>query len=325
MMFRPARLILLLLVSTASADALHDHDNGPFSGIFGLPDSTEGGALVPAGSQSWGFVMLMSSHSVVEAGQGESLVLDGETTRIELAWRRGLSSRVEIGFELPYVWHDPGGLDSIVDAWHAVFGLPEGPRASRPKDMLEFRYRDPQGIRFDLADGASGVGDARLFAGWQIGGSRRFQTALRFGVKLPTGNSSELLGSGGTDLSLGIAGDGRPLWGSDKLSGFYRLSAVHLGEPDLLAERYNAFIGHAAFGLGYAVIPGFELRLQGAFRSPLYDSAIDNLGKPSAALLLGGNFALTDRLLLSLAVGEDLVVKTAPDVSFQLAIRYRPN
>ena len=318
------RTALTLLPAWSSfATPLNDHDNGPLSGIFGLPDSTEGADLLPAGSQAWGVVALISSHSVDDARSDETLVLDGETTRIELGFRYGVTSRLELGVELPFIRHEPGGLDSVVDTWHDLFGFPDGPRGSRPKDVLEFRYEDAQGDQLDVGRSTGGLGDIRMFAGWEIGKTERSRSALRLGVKLPTGDSGDLLGSGGADLSLGLAGDVRSLWGNEKLRGYYRLGAVYLGEPDLLADRYNELVGHAAFGLGYAATPDIELRIQGAGRSALYDSPIETLGDPSAAILVGGNIKLSARLTLSLAVGEDLIVKSVPDVSFQIALRYR--
>jgi hypothetical protein len=49
---------------------------------------------------------------------------------------------------------------------------------------------------------------------------------LRLGLKLPTGDSDALLGSGSTDLSVGLAGDVSRLWNVDALNGFYRLSVL---------------------------------------------------------------------------------------------------
>ncbi len=149
--------------------------------------------------------------------------------------------------------------------------------------------------------------------------------ALRFGVKLPTGDSEKLIGSGGTDISLGVAGDIADFLNMEGLSAYYRINAVLVGEPDLLADRYKDFVGHLAFGLGYDFSAKVELRVQTALRSPLYDSDIETLGDPSATLTFGGNFRLSPRVILSLAVSEDIKVKSAPDVAFQLALRYQPN
>mgnify|MGYP000054793850 CR=1 FL=1 len=45
-------LFAIALSPTLRAEALYDHDNGPLTGIFGIPDSTEGAVLAPAGRRA---------------------------------------------------------------------------------------------------------------------------------------------------------------------------------------------------------------------------------------------------------------------------------
>ena len=44
---------LLLFPIAVVADALPDHDNGPLTGLFGFPESTEGGRIVNRGEHVW--------------------------------------------------------------------------------------------------------------------------------------------------------------------------------------------------------------------------------------------------------------------------------
>jgi hypothetical protein len=317
---------LLALVSAppASADALHDHDNGPLTGYFGIPDSTEGSILLQPGERRWEMLLLASSHSANDERNGEEILLDGETTRLEFRYRRGIRPGLEIGIELPYLWHESGGMDPLVDAWHDVLGLSGGFRAGRADDQLEFAYVDADGSQVDFRRNAHGIGDLRLLAGWQLRSDERHTMALRFGLKLPTGDSDALLGSGGTDVSVGLAGDLREPFSLEGLSAYYRASLVHIGEPDVLADRYREWVGHAAFGLGQQFTENIELHLQAALRGPLYDAGVEPLGEPSATLTFGGTVRLSPRWRLGLGVSEDVKVKSAPDVSFQLTLDYRP-
>ena len=77
-------------------------------------------------------------------------------------------------------------------------------------------------------------------------------------------------------------------------------------------------------GIGYWLAPAIEARLQAIARSALYDSNIEILGQSSVWIMLGANFRLSDNYELSLGVAEDIKVRSAPDVSFQLGLRYRP-
>lgn len=303
------------------ADALPEHDNGPLTGLFGFLESTDGGKIMDRGEYAWSTSLSASSHSIVEARDGENLVLDGETTRIAFNYRYGVSQRFDIGIEVPYLWHESGSLDSAIDRWHSIFGLPDGARDTRERDQLEFMYSSSEGTRVDLSNNTKGVGDIRLLAGWQMSDTKNRSSALQLSIKLPTGESDRLLGSGGTDVSLGFAVDGTNVWGNEKLNGFYRANITYLGEPDRLADRYKNVVGQLGIGMGYELNRYADLRLQGRIRSAVYDSATENLGDPSVSLTFGADFKVAQDYRLSLSVGEDLLPGTAPDVSFQIAVR----
>ena len=317
--------VSVLTCTSAYADVLRDHVNGPFSGLFGIPDSTEGSVLLESGSSAWSLMVMTASHSISDTVDGESIILDGETSRVEFVYRRGLGRKFEVGIELPYMFHDSGGLDQAIDTWHDVFGFPGGFREARPDDLLEFRYVDQTGTRLDFDTDVDGVGDARLFAGWQFRSEPSHTMALRLGAKLPTGDSDDLLGSGGVDVNIGLAGDIAAWFDVERLSAYYRVNAVYIGEPDLLADRYNDIVGHLAMGVGWQATDRIELRVQTALRTALYDSDIEVLGEESITLTFGGNVRLTEKSALSIAVSEDIKVNSAPDVAFQLTFRYRPD
>jgi hypothetical protein len=316
-------IILLHLACESGAQALPDHDNGLLTGIFGFPESTEGGQIIGRGQHSWDTSLIIANHNIDETRNGEDLRLDGETARLAFTYRYGFFDKLDISIEVPYLSHQSGNLDSIIDDWHDILVFAGGgARATREQDQLEFFYADSQATLVDVSNDASGISDIRLLAGWQLSTSEGRNTALRFGVKFPTGDSNELLGSGGTDISLGLASDVSGFWGSTKLSGFYRVNVTHLGEPDRLADRYKNLVGQISFGLGYRVHRNVDLRLQSRIRSAVYDSEIDNLGATSVSMTFGADFRVSNRYQIVLSAAEDVKVGSAPDVSFQIALRY---
>ena len=310
--------------SMAQADPLPDPDNGGLSGMFTLPVSTEGATLPGAGQWVTRGNLFISSHSMSETSLGETLVLDGETTRLEFDVRYGLSRRIELGIRVPYVWHERGTLDSLVEDWHRALGLSQGGRETREKDLLQFSYRDASGQIFDYRSRSDGIGDVRLIAGYQLTAGSNYRSALRVGVKLPTGDPDEFHGSGGTDFSIGIAGDWDTLLGQQKLSAYYRLHLNMIGEPDRLADRYEETVWQVSTGLGYQVAPTFELRAQAVARTANYNSKIETLGQNALWMMFGANINIGNDFLLSLGVAEDVKVRSAPDVSFQVGLRYQP-
>jgi len=313
---------LLYPAGNAIADALPDHDNGPLTGIFGFPESTEGSKITAPGEHEWDASLSVASHNIEEIRGVEELRLDGETTRLAFTYRYGLADRLDLSIEAPYVWHQSGSLDSIIDSWHNLFGLPDGERATRAQDQLDIFYSDSQTSVVDVTQNAAGIGDLRILLGWTLSEQEGRSTALRLSVKLPTGESDALLGSGGTDFSLGLASDVAGLWGKNNLSGFYRASITYLGEPDFLADRYNDLVGQLSLGLGMSVHQNVDLSIQSRIRSAVYDSDIENLGETSVAFTFGAICKVSKYYRLVLSVGEDIKPESAPDVSFQVALRY---
>ena len=317
-------LLAGLIGQHATAGPLPDPDNGALSGKFTLPMSLEGANLLAPGQTAAYGTVVMSNHSIVETFLDESLVLDGETTRLEFGFRYGLTRRLEFGVRIPYVWHETGTFDSLVEDWHKALGLPQGQRARREKDLLEFSYRQNDEEIFDYQSRSDGIGDIRLTAGYRLSSGTNYRSALRFGVKLPTGESEEFHGSGGTDVSVGIAGDWDTVFNQERLNAFYRAHVNYIGEPDLLPDRYEEIVWQLSAGLGYFVTPSFELRAQTIARTANYDSKIETLGQNSFWLMFGANIRVSRNYLLSLGVAEDIKVRSAPDVSFQLSLRYSP-
>lgn len=154
--------MLLHFPCASAANVLPDHDNGVLTGIFGFPESTEGSETIGRGQHGWDSSLIIANHNIDETGGGEELRLDGETTRLAFTYRHGLSDRLDISIEVPYLWHQSGNLDSIIAGWHDFWGFPDsGPRATRQQDQLEFFYADSQAALVGVTNHANGIGDIR--------------------------------------------------------------------------------------------------------------------------------------------------------------------
>ncbi len=307
-----------------AGEPLDDRDNGPVSGIVSFPDSTEGAVLLERGRFAGSLLAMTSSHAIATNRDDEILIFDGETTRLELGLRYGVGERLELGLRVPYLRHSAGNLDSLIDGWHDLFGLPGGSRETRASDLLEFSYVDASGSRLDLRDSAGDFGDLRLMAGWRLDAGGAHRRALRFGLTLPTGSVDSLTGAEAVTVSAGLAGDIADLGADGRLNAFYRANLVWVDEPGILADRYRDWIGQLAAGFGYRASSWLEVRAQALLRTATHDSELEVLGEPAVTLTFGGNLRLSRRYVLSVAVGEDIKVNSSPDVSFQLTLRYQP-
>lgn len=315
---------LCLIAGAVSAQSLPEDDAGPLTGGLGLPGIEEGGQVLSGGELRSSISLITASHAIVDERGDERLVQDGETMRAIINLAVGIGNGIELGAEIPYVAHQAGGLDSLIDHWHDIFNLPDGSRDERPQDLLEFSYADAGGGVLEFTDSERGLGDVRFYAGLDIDRSETHQRALRVSLKIPTGDADRLLGSGGYDMAVGFAGDMQRVGGNPRLAMFYRASLAHIGEPDVLANRVADYIGQLSGGLAYDLTDRYQLNLQSTLRSAAYDSQIEKLGEASWTLTFGGNIRLNSRTVLSLGVSEDIKVSSAPDVTFNIGLRYQP-
>ncbi|MCW3095954.1 MAG: hypothetical protein JWL77_1572 [Chthonomonadaceae bacterium] len=142
---------------------------------------------------------------------GATVIEDNEVQRLGFTWRRGIGHGVEVGVESALLWRNGGFLDPLLSAYHSLFGLQgNGPDNPAGRDAYS-KYRsllllqDPQGNTLVNQGNAFGLGETTLTVKRRlIPVQRRSALALRFALKLPTGNPTLLLGSGSVDAGLSL-------------------------------------------------------------------------------------------------------------------------
>jgi hypothetical protein len=324
--------LIVLIATVLSSPALHAFDvipfnsqnQSPFVRIFGLPSA--GSAMVlPQGRKEAQVTLDHSSSYLDDEYIGEHLVIDGETTRLTLTGRYGLTRGVEVGIEIPYVYHGGGFLDNAIIDYHDRFGFSPGRRDEAPNNRLLFKYRRRGVDQLKIDASGGGLGDVVLTAGLQLYNDAApypRAVALRAGIKLPTGDSDSLFGSGSTDLSLWLTGsdDFKLPIGSGTL--FAAGGVMVMTKGNILPEQQRNWVGFGTVGLGWKPLSRLAIKIQMDGHTPLYeDSSVKHLSANAAQLLVGGTFGLTERTSLDMAVSEDIIVDTAPDVAFHFNLR----
>lgn len=315
-MRRCAAIVLALCAPTVRALDLTPFALGnlnPFVQIYGLPPpqplaSARAGRTLELGFEA-------ASHYVSESAPGESLLIDGETYRTTLAWRERVAG-ITVGVDLPYVAHRRGVLDDFIMDWHNAFGLDQGGRDSAPTQQLHYRYDRNGSTAAILRAPREGVGDVRVHTQHRYGAMR----ALELSLKLPTGDSDGLLGSGSTDAAAAWAGQ----WRAGNVGAYARVGALALTRGDVLPaqQRRAVAFGDAMLAWGYSA--ALTLKLQLDAHSAFYrDSEIDALGSEALLVTVGGSIAAGDDSHIEIAVVEDALIMTAPDVTFYLRWRAR--
>lgn len=293
----------------------------PVAGLLGLPGqrgpvAAEAGGWQVATHASW------ASHFVVDDGPGESLLLDGETRRLALDLRYAPAPGWDLQLELPWLQHTGGSLDSLIDGWHDLWGMPDGGRNRAPGDRLAYRYAGPDGA-FNLADGASGPGDVSLSLSRRLWSGREGQLDAALGVKLPTGEEKDFLGSGSEDGFLALRGFWAPGEGDWRWSG--QLGYVRAGEIAVLEDAGEHHLWFAGASLEWQAWSSLSLLLQvDSHAAPLKNSKLTALGDTAVLLSAGARWRIDPHWALEFSVVEDVQVESGPDVVFQAGLRYRP-
>jgi hypothetical protein len=299
-------------------------NQSPVVQIYGLPAESSA-TIVPAGRLTVGLTQDVTSEYTVSRATGEQITLDGESYRWTLSARYGISDRFEAGIDIPYILYGGGFLDGFIVDWHNTFGMPQGGRDTAPKDRLSYRYRKNGVQKLSMDQAGSGIGDISLSAGMKLfeerGDAAHDAIALRLSVKLPTGESSYLRGSGSTDFALSLCGSMNNFteWGS--LGVFGSAGALAMTRGDVLADQQNNLAGFGTLGLGWGPAEWISFKVQlNAATAMYHGSSLDELSSASLVLVSGGAVKLPGGYLLDIGVSEDVAVTTAPDVAFHLGL-----
>lgn len=311
--------------SSFAADVLDEplqlSNQQPLVQLLNLP-TMRSGAVLPADADVWRGAVDVANNWVRKQKDGESLVLDGESQRYTLGFRRGLGAGWEVGVALPWVSYNGGTLDNFIEGWHQFWGLPDGGRPDYSTRRLNYSYQRNGRTELDFHRAESGIGDAQINVAYQFFSDQQRAFSASATFNLPTGDVDKLTGSGEASAAIALAATYDQLFDLP-LSVTGNMGAQWLPLTDVLSAEQKSSAWFAAAELNWAVAQDWRLKAQLQAHTALYDSALDALGSNSMQLLLGGSVQLSPHWMLDVAVGEDIAVDTAPDVTLQLALKAR--
>jgi hypothetical protein len=297
------------------AEPMQIRNLNPLVAIFGLPawDTVATGNRFSASLE-------IANHFEFSSIGGEYLGLDGETARTTLSFTHGFAEGWQFGVELP-LFHIGGGvLDNAIDAWHSAFHLPDGGRNERPENQLSFVLRHLGITFYQLDDPQSGLGDLQLKGARAFGADRGF--VVEAGVKLPTGDTEMLAGSGSTDEWVTLLRS-RPLPDRHHPAGYYwGVGVMHVGVPELIEFHAKTWVYTAILGGSWQRWQRFGLKAQLDVHAPFYDSPLEEIGDTAVEATFGAWMQRRKNAQLEFALVEDLRVGTAPDVVLKIATHW---
>lgn len=309
---------LLLAGGGQATEPLYSKNLSPLTGLLGLP-SPRAAALTPPGDWQLALHGAGASHFVLDEAGGEQVRLDGESYRLALELRRGVGGGWELQLELPWLAHNGGSMDSLIDGWHDLWGMSDGGRGGVPRDQLDFVYRAP-GAGFTLRDSAAGVGDLTLALNRALLAGPSLKVSAELGYKFATGSERELLGSGAEDVHVALRAAGAPP--ASRFSWQGQAGYLRAGRSSVLGERQRRDLWFAGVGLSWAATDQLALIAQlDAHGAPLR-SALPVVGGSALRLTAGGRWQVSRQWALELSIVEDVRVETAPDIIFQASARW---
>ena len=127
-------IALLLLVTTQNppchAEPLaitpfHTFNQSPLVQIYGLPAAES--AIIQRPGHTWSLLALdVANNSASNHTNRENIILDGESDRLTLALRYGVSDKLEIGVDLPWVGYNGGISDGFIEEAAPLAWTPPG-------------------------------------------------------------------------------------------------------------------------------------------------------------------------------------------------------
>lgn len=304
----------------------HTQNQSPLIQIYGMPSTGEA-TVTPLSSMDFKLVFDLSNNYINDSEGTETIMLDGESCRWTFIGRHGIAEDIEIGVEIPYIVLGGGFLDGFIENYHNTFGFSPGVRGQAPTNRLHYQYQRNGISKIKIDTSSSGLGDLRLTTAFQLyrkKNENNTAVALRTSLKLPTGSSDRLQGSGSTDLAIWLAANKDHELKSGLWTLFGSAGAMGMSDSKVLKEQQRSLVAYGSIGIGWSPLSwiGFKMQING--HTPFYkNSDLVELTANSAQATVGASFALSKKISLDIGVSEDIVVTTAPDVVFHIAIRSR--
>ena len=292
-------------------------NENPFIALYGLPRHRGAGVLEENVAESRIGFNVNSNYEQDLNGFGDSMMIDGETEVWDFTYLRGLGNGWEAGVSVPLLKHSGGYLDRAIVRWHDWFGMPQGGRDLAQNDQLNYTISVDRADQFSLTKRERGIGDVVVFAGKALSANM----TLRSELKLPTGKSERLMGSGGTDVNLSLDYQRRLAehwnWGGS-------LSLVYLADNEIGLMNQDVLVAISSY-LVYKVKPRLALKIQWDLNTRAYKKVdLEPMNNFGAVLSFGGTFKLSDRDRLDLIFMENLPNgEAAPDFGFKMELSRR--
>ncbi len=246
----------------------------------------------------------------------ESLLIDVENYRYELGLRYR-HDRWRTRVDVPMVSSRGGELDALIEDWHDFFGLPRGDREGNPRDQINIDYRRDGVTEYQQDSPSSGLADISLAIGYQAQNG----TAWFAGIELPTDSADNFSGNEAIDAAMWLSHE----WQLDEETCSFALFGVSFpGDGGNLEGLVVDHIWVSQVGVGFQIYPSLIATAQLDMHSSTIEHSDLTAFGNSLQIQLGLGFPqLFSNHRLDLFFSEDILVESAPDISFGMRLSGR--
>ena len=254
------------------------------------------------------------TNTLQKQDQGnESLIIDTENYRYEL----DISHRRDnwlTQVNVPLMANRSGQLDSLIEGWHDLFGLPNGNREKFPRDELNVEYTRDGIVEYSQTKSSSGLGDIAVSIGYESAGGTRYFA----GLELPTGSASDFTGNEAIDLAFWLTREARI---NADINVYGMLGISFPGDDGNLQGLLVDQIWVAQLGFDYRFYDNFIATAQLDMHGETIEDSKLRAFRESFQIQLGlGFLKLIENHRLDLFFSEDILVGSAPDITFGLRL-----
>lgn len=312
--FGIATLVLLFMAdSNAASPGLPTRDQNPMLQAYYLP------AIDMLRDNGWhlSHALYITSTFQDESRGNEKLIIDVENYRYDfsLAYQ---NKALRLSATLPLIANNRGSLDSSIEEWHDIFGLPQGGRTTNPDDQINLSYSRNGNTVFEQNKSDSDIGDLSLSFDYRLSYSPKGSTELGVGIELPTGSIDSNSGNEEFDFAIWITKSRQ----FTERSLFYGLFGVSLpGKGGQLRDQIKDHIWFSQLGTEY----DFTNDITGIMQFDMHTATLKNTDLKAFGNSLQVQTALQfknwfENYHIDLFFSEDILVKSAPDITFGLRV-----
>lgn len=317
-----AVLIVLIISGLVCADPgpLQTSNRFPLHLLF-LKPRPMSADLPAAGEFDASLAVEYSSTYFQQRNDRWDVLMDLEMTTLEISMVYGISSRIAVRMDAPFVSLQGGFLDGFLENYHDILGVSNYGREKRPKNDFAYRVFKDGRLWIQGEEGTLQMADmvvsTQLELFRQTAGARQMAGSLLLRFKLPTGDKGHGLGSGEFDTGLYL-----PVrWSSSPWSLFLMPGLAFIADPETGGADISARDSYSAYaGLAYEYSPHTTWVAQlNYYSSPIEETGLDELDKGALELAIGFHYLLTDSWRAEFAFCEDLT-RALPDFNLRLAL-----